>query len=769
MLENYRLRRARRTNTDPLQKFSVGRSSRIFAIAAAVVAMSIIAYAICFAYRIPVLPNMLAHKGAQVHVVSTINFSYKSDFLTQQKRDLNAEKIPPSYKVSEASLKNATETKNKLAAFFNANQPAYEESVKNQKEVVFLEEISTALRKSTTIEISPADIALLYNHTDEKSRTDLFSKTTFYVRNILSDGVYQDGDKIFTESKDWLNPSANVNTSTSQHAVSETRARLELLDRIKTLGEKEKISLALYRIFLQAIVPNIEFDAEKTKEIRNAARAEIEPVVVKIREGEVLADSDSINTPIAQERLRAYKNEIIRRGEGDIGNIPRYVNFLVCVLLMVLAALFFVISRSPRTKELRTIYAFCTLLVFSLLVERSYIGMLNSESWDNSAPVLQTLIYASPLILGPVLQVLLFGSYTGFIMAIVVSSLSTLMLSESLPFFTLSLTASLVAIYMCDGATNRYRVIFAGAVYGAFVAVMVAIIGFCISNSLLTIGKQVLAAILGGITTSIVAIAVLPIIELLFKRNSNISLIDYTDLNNKKASLLRQLQIVAPGTYHHSVMVSYLAEAAAQAVRANPMICRVGALYHDIGKLSKPEFFSENQGSQNPHDDQNPSMSALIIKNHVPDGIAKAEIGKLPRQIIDAISQHHGTSIISYFYRKAKKKAEQNGVFHPSDLNQILREEGIEESTYRHEGQKPQTVENAIIMISDSCEAASRSMKKVTKHGIETMVEAIVNGKMTDGQFDECPITVKQISVIKRTVSQTLLNMLHSRVDYKQV
>ena len=121
------------------------------------------------------------------------------------------------------------------------------------------------------------------------------------------------------------------------------------------------------------------------------------------------------------------------------------------------------------------------------------------------------------------------------------------------------------------------------------------------------------------------------------------------------------------------------------------------------------------------------------------------------------------------FYRKAKKKAEQNGVFHPSDLNQILREEGIEESTYRHEGQKPQTVENAIIMISDSCEAASRSMKKVTKHGIETMVEAIVNGKMTDGQFDECPITVKQISVIKRTVSRTLLNMLPSRVDYKQV
>ena len=238
--------------------------------------------------------------------------------------------------------------------------------------------------------------------------------------------------------------------------------------------------------------------------------------------------------------------------------------------------------------------------------------------------------------------------------------------------------------------------------------------------------------------------------------------------NNKKAHLLKTLQLIAPGTYHHSVMVSYLAEAAAQAVKANSMVCRVGALYHDIGKLSKPEFFSENQKDVNPHDDQNPSMSALIIKNHVSDGVAKAEVEKMPRQIIHAIKQHHGTSIIAYFFNKAKKKAEASGR-NIADFRQIMREEGIEESTYRHDGKKPQTVENAIIMIADSCEAASRSMKKPTKHGIETMVDAIVNSKMTDGQLDECPITVKQISLIKRTVSDTLLNMLHSRVDYKQV
>jgi membrane-associated HD superfamily phosphohydrolase len=160
-------------------------------------------------------------------------------------------------------------------------------------------------------------------------------------------------------------------------------------------------------------------------------------------------------------------------------------------------------------------------------------------------------------------------------------------------------------------------------------------------------------------------------------------------------------------------------------------------------------------------------MSALIIKNHVSDGVAKAEVEKMPHQIIDAISQHHGNSIIAYFYNKAKKKAGQK-VISTDDINQILREEGIEENTYRHQGEKPKTVENAIIMIADSCEAASRSMKKITKHGIETLVDVIVNAKMTDGQFDECPITVKQISIIKKNVVQTLLNINHTRVDYKQ-
>ena len=157
-------------------------------------------------------------------------------------------------------------------------------------------------------------------------------------------------------------------------------------------------------------------------------------------------------------------------------------------------------------------------------------------------------------------------------------------------------------------------------------------------------------------------------------------------------------------------------------------------------------------------------MSALIIKNHIKEGVELAKLAKMPKQVIDAINQHHGTSIISYFYNKAMNMAESKGEC--TDPLQALRNAGIEESTYRHEGVKPKTVENAIIMLADSCEAASRSLKKITQHGVEDLVDFIVKTKMNDNQLDDCPITVKQLSKIKKSFVFTMLNMLHTRVEY---
>ena len=543
-------------------------------------------------------------------------------------------------------------------------------------------------------------------------------------------------------------------------AVSESDARKEFLDKVQSLGLNDSLAYALYRTVNQSLHPNVIFDEQQTKLRRDEARRMIKDVIVKVRAGDTLVDSDTSPSPVISERLKAYKAELEKRGTA-FSFTSGSVEFIFCLLIVTTGALFIVISKTQKNKQPRTIAIFCTLLLINLVLERTLVEMSNTEYFDSNTPLLQILAYVAPLMLGPIIQVLIFGSYTGFIMALMVSALTTLMLGEGIVYFIIFLASALVAIYFCASATSRPRVILGGVIYGLFISAISFIIGNCMGLPLGIVWRQSLLAVGSGAMTGLVALAVLPLIERIFNRYSNVTLLDYTDFNNP---LLRRLQIEAPGTYHHSVMVSYLAEAAAVAAGANPMVCRVGALYHDIGKIQKPEFFSENQGGgKNVHDEKNPSMSALIIKNHIREGVEMAKIAKLPKQVIDAIEQHHGKSIISYFYNKAMKMAEAGEI---KDPLQALRDAGIEESTYRHEGILPQTVESAIIMISDSCEAASRSLSRITQHGVEDLVNAIIRSKMTDGQLDECPITVKQLSKIKNSIVATMLNMFHTRVAY---
>ncbi len=767
-IKNYRIERARRKLEEPKVAGVSFKSWRLAAIFAATFLMAVLVYAICFFNKPVVVPQVVPNKVAQLHVVSPFEFTYVSELQTQAKRDLSAERIPPLYKINENAVNDASAARHKFVNLLNDRQADYDLLDADAKKAsTFFDEISSTLSKNGMPHANPDDIRTVFEKTTPENREKNFRHASFFLRNILRAGVYADGDPIFEGKDASLLPKTDIepsNNSGTLRAFSESHARHEFLDKLKTLGMSDSLVYAMYRILNPYIVPNIEFDAERTKIRRDEERKKVQPVVVRIREGETLIDSNSAITPIVNERIKAYKNELTLREGKTISRTSQYVEFVMCLLLMMMATLFLTISKTQKNKQPHTILVFCTLLLINLGLERAIIHFGNAEYFDNNTTLLQIFTYCTPVMLGPVIQVLLYGSYTGFVMAIVISALTTMMIGESVVFFVLFLASALVAIYFCDGATSRYRVIFGGIIYGLFISAFSTTIGLVSGIPFNIVWRQGLLAVGAGALTGLLSVAVLPLIETLFKRNSNISLLDYTDLNNKKARLLKILQIKAPGTYHHSVMVSYLAEAAAAAVNANPMVCRVGALYHDIGKIAKPEFFSENQGGgRNLHDEQTPSMSALIIKNHVLEGVARAKVEKMPQQIIEAIRQHHGTSIISYFYNKAMKNA---GASPEEDPIKVLRDAGIDETTYRHEGRKPQNVENAIIMIADSCEAASRSLKKITKHGVEELVNAIVRGKMNDGQLDECPITVKQLSKIKKSITYTMMNMLHTRVEY---
>ncbi|HLS28804.1 MAG TPA: HDIG domain-containing protein, partial [Opitutales bacterium] len=222
----------------------------------------------------------------------------------------------------------------------------------------------------------------------------------------------------------------------------------------------------------------------------------------------------------------------------------------------------------------------------------------------------------------------------------------------------------------------------------------------------------------------------------------------------------------APGTYHHSLVVANLSENAANAIGANGLLCRVCAIFHDIGKIIKPEYFIENQREGiNPHNDRSPSFSALVIKSHVKDGVDLAVNYKLPRVVIDVIRQHHGTSLIQYFYHQAKQK--ELAESEPSDGTPPARDvDKVSESTYRYDGPKPQFRESAIIFFADAVEAASRTLKKATPQSIAELIDKIVTSRIEDGQLDECPLTLQEIAEIKKSFAFSLVNMLHNRIEY---
>jgi hypothetical protein len=295
---------------------------------------------------------------------------------------------------------------------------------------------------------------------------------------------------------------------------------------------------------------------------------------------------------------------------------------------------------------------------------------------------------------------------------------------------------------------RRMDVIRAGVVAGIIQsALFVLMEGFKLNGSC-----GIAALFANGLISGVIAIGILPVFEYLFKTVTNISLLELADFNQP---LLRRMILEAPGTYHHSLIVGNLAEAACGAIGANALLARIGAYYHDIGKLSKPEYFSENQiPSFNKHDDLSPSMSKLVIMNHVKEGSELAEKYRLNPKLADFIRQHHGTSLVYYFYRRALEKF---------DAAKPVDEEG-----FRYPGPKPDSKETAVVMLADSVEAASRTLKEPTPANIEDLVYKIINNKFIDGQLDSCDLTLKDLEKISAEFIRILSGMYHSRINYPE-
>jgi putative nucleotidyltransferase with HDIG domain len=396
------------------------------------------------------------------------------------------------------------------------------------------------------------------------------------------------------------------------------------------------------------------------------------------------------------------------------------------------------------------------MLVANLLLLRCVATFWNLPMLTARPLLFQILPYLTPLFAGVMLVTFELGRRGGTAFAILVAIFFTLMIGKDLDFFATAFLAMLLAVYQCHKITFKSQILRAGTISGLVFGVG-AFWMSALGELKWSVGLgQAAGGLLSGVGNGLLAIFLLSPLERLFRLTSNVRLQELSDFNHR---LLRQLQLYAPGTYHHSLMVANVAEQAALEVGANGLLCRVAAYFHDVGKIAKPEYFIENQTDGNPHTKKVPRISALIIKSHVRDGIEIARAGGIPLRVIQVMAEHHGTTLMQYFYHKAQRLREESA----SDGSG---ERDVDESFYRYDGPKPQSLESAILMLVDSCEAASRTLQKVTPQSVEHLVHSIFQTKIEDGQLDDCAITFHQIRALEKSIGISLVNMLHSRISY---
>jgi len=723
---------------------------------------------ICFVGFHEPVPAVVTGQRAQTRVVADFDFQYESEIATQRKRAEIADRVLPVYRLS---LKPYTEFENFITSFEEDLQvlKLQLETTPPDEHMDMIRAFVEGKKAREGYKIDPKSVRILLENTDSQTRSQLFTEGLEILKEIYNRGIYKSEDPFQGTNNQPMNLISLVDRreEPSQVRVQPLpEATFELNQRLRPLAESD-VSRALFQVLRSGLRPNLIHDREASLARKEKAMDSIPPEIVEVREGDTILEPGSVTTARDQERLLAYRNAVLRQNKLNPASDSILLKHILYALgISFAAAIFMEILGFSLGRQNRRLALAILAVLLNLTLIRLLLKIGEFELFSQSPEILAVLPYMAPTALGAMITTLLVGPSFAVLAALVVSFLFSLMMGGMFEILFTTFLSSLVSIYFCLDVRKRGTVVKAGFFAGFTVALSATFLGLLNEVSFPILSRQILFALLSGVATGILVVGLLPILENLFKLTTEITLLELTDYNHP---LLRRMQIEAPGSYHHSLMVANLAENAAASLGANSLVCRTCALFHDIGKLVKPEYFSENQkGGINPHLAQNPSMSALVIKAHVKEGVQLARQYKLPRVIIDIIRQHHGTTLIQYFYYSALKKSKHStgntGV--PFPEAPTIKAEEVDESTYRYDGPMPQFKESAIIFFADSIEAASRSLKKVTPTAINELLDRIFQDRLEDGQLNDCPITFQEIAVIKKSFSFTLLNMLHSRVEY---
>ncbi|HEY9249763.1 MAG TPA: HDIG domain-containing metalloprotein, partial [Rariglobus sp.] len=667
--------------------------------------------------NLPVLENQIA----SLRLVASAPFSYPSQVKTRIAEEQIRDRLPPVYRLDFDSFTQfETHLRELLAAMDAFERDHPDGAVLPAKRKDDFAALVQTFNAKGPYQASSADLATLLK-AGPAVRTALVESGLRILRDIYNEGIH-DGRILGAESAGRVTLSQVISADgTLMRRSSESMEQALTSLRINLSAESggRELGLPLFRIFRNGVTPNLIFDLEATRRLQENALRELKPVIVEIARGQTIIEPGIRVTAEQYEMLTAHRKFLLEHGDIALDEGLQLFGRVLLVLAMLIASVLYIRIEDRETLLSNGRLALLALVVIiNLSLVRATYALGSLPFFIQHPSAASLLPYLAPVAIAPLIVTILINAGSAIFMALFISIFASVIYGNRLDLLVLTFLASVVAIFCSRHTRKRGSVVRAAFFAGLTVAAFALLIGFIDRVAFLTILKHMAAGLATGLLTGVVVVGLLPVLEGLFKRTTDITLLELTDYNHR---LLRLMQLEAPGTYHHSLVVAQLSENAAAEVGANPLLARVCALFHDIGKTAKPEYFSENQRDGiNPHDASNPSLSALIIKSHVKDGVDLALKHKLPRAVIDVIQQHHGTTLIRYFYHRAVSHtrpplpvpAPGNGAASKDPFVPTLPGLGpvpVSETTYRYDGPRPRFKESAIIHLADGVEAASRS------------------------------------------------------------
>ncbi len=557
-------------------------------------------------------------------------------------------------------------------------------------------------------------------------------ETKFYndddIKKFIQSRKYnltvEDVKKILIRVED---PSYLVNISDIVSEIyDEGIIRTEDFPRI--IREKEIRADNLDLKFLKNFIkPNLKLNEQETEKKIADNIASLKDREVNIYKGDTIVKKGDIIDNDAY--LKLEKLGMVRGGVKVIK-----ITGLVITFIILIALLYTILKRN--CKELMESNVFYPMLITIIFLDVLYIIFLKNNYFT----------YILPFAMLPLIGTILGGRLFSFVLTFT----NILILSREESWLLVMIAVALVAIYKADNLTSRSDIIKISLFLGIFQAVVSVSYGLVNQLNLVLLMTIIIFSVFGGLITGVISLGVLPYFENTFDILTNMRLLELSDFSH---TLLKQLLVKAPGTFHHSIMVGALAESGAEAINANATFARIASYYHDIGKMKRPEFFVENQkGGENPHNKTKPSLSALILTSHTKDGYIMGKQNKLPKEILDVILEHHGTTLVQFFYYKALENGEK-----------------VVESNFRYSGPKPKTKESGIILMADTVEAAVRTLEDKSREGIENFIRYLIRTKIDDNQLSDSALTLGEIEKVIQAFVNTLQGVYHERIKYPKL